>query len=55
MEEVDADHRIEELYNEMFNVIDMSRVVRGEFKKVNLKIDTPLFSFSWNFGLLRRD
>lgn len=34
MEEVDADHRIEELYNEMFNVIDMSRVVRGEFKKV---------------------
>ena len=34
MEEVDADHRIEELYNEMLNVIDMSRVVRGEFEKV---------------------
>jgi len=34
MKEVDADHRIEKLYNEMLNVIDMSRVVRGEFEKV---------------------
>ena len=34
MKEVDADPRIEELYNEMLNVIDMSRVVRGEFEKV---------------------
>ncbi|WP_077618226.1 DUF1428 family protein [Bacillus sinesaloumensis] len=34
MEKVDSDQRIEELYNEMINVIDMSRVVRGEFEKV---------------------
>lgn len=34
MEKVDSDVRIEELYTEMFNVIDMSRVVRGEFEKV---------------------
>lgn len=34
MEKVDSDHRIEELYNEMIKVIDISRVVRGEFEKV---------------------
>ncbi|MBY0147816.1 DUF1428 family protein [Neobacillus niacini] len=34
MEKVDCDRRIEELYNEMINVVDMSRVVRGEFVKV---------------------
>jgi uncharacterized protein YbaA (DUF1428 family) len=34
MEKVDSDHRIEELYTEMIKVIDMSRVVRGEFEKV---------------------
>lgn len=34
MGKVDSDKRIEELYNEMIQVIDMSRVVRGEFKKV---------------------
>lgn len=34
MEKVDSDMRIEELYNEMIQVIDMSRVVRGEFEKV---------------------
>lgn len=33
-ERVDSDHRIEELYTEMIKVIDMSRVVRGEFEKV---------------------
>ncbi len=34
MEKVDSDMRIEELYNEMIQVIDMSRVVRGEFEKI---------------------
>ena len=34
MGKVDSDHRIEELYSEMIKVIDMSRVVRGEFEKV---------------------
>ncbi|MFY3790731.1 DUF1428 family protein [Ureibacillus sp. MALMAid1270] len=34
MEKVDSDHRIEELFNEMIKVIDISRVVRGEFEKV---------------------
>ncbi|MFJ7826284.1 DUF1428 family protein [Psychrobacillus sp. NPDC096623] len=34
MGKVDSDKRIEELYNEMINVIDISRVVRGEFEKV---------------------
>ncbi|KGR77991.1 DUF1428 family protein [Ureibacillus manganicus] len=34
MEKVDSDLRIEELYNEMIKLIDMSRVVRGEFEKV---------------------
>jgi len=34
MEKVDCDRRIEELFNEMINVIDMSQVVRGEFEKV---------------------
>jgi uncharacterized protein YbaA (DUF1428 family) len=34
MEKVDCDRRIEELYNDMIKVIDMSRVVRGEFEKV---------------------
>lgn len=34
MEKVDADQRIIELYNEMIKVIDINRVVRGEFEKV---------------------
>lgn len=34
MGKVDSDIRIDELYNEMIQVIDMSRVVRGEFEKV---------------------
>jgi uncharacterized protein YbaA (DUF1428 family) len=34
MGKVDADPRIDELYSEMVNVIEMSRVVRGEFEKV---------------------
>lgn len=34
MEKVDADERIEELYNDMIKVIDMNRVVRGEFERV---------------------
>ena len=34
MEKVDSDIRIEELYGDMMKVIDMSRVVRGEFEKV---------------------
>lgn len=34
MEKVDSDYRIEELYLEMIKVIDMSRVVRGEFERV---------------------
>ena len=34
MGNVDSDMRIEELYNEMIKVIDISRVVRGEFEKV---------------------
>jgi uncharacterized protein YbaA (DUF1428 family) len=34
MGKVDTDHRIEELYDEMIKMIDMSRVVRGEFEKV---------------------
>ena len=34
MGKVDSDNRIEELYNEMIKVIDISRVVWGEFEKV---------------------
>lgn len=34
MEKVDNDKEIIDLYHEMLTVIDMSRVVRGEFEKV---------------------
>lgn len=34
MESVDSDKRIIDLYNKMIKIIDISRVVRGEFEKV---------------------
>jgi hypothetical protein len=34
MEKIDTDKEIEELYNEITKVIDVRRVVRGEFEKV---------------------
>lgn len=34
MEKVDKDQEINELYNSMREIIDMSRVARGEFEKV---------------------
>jgi uncharacterized protein YbaA (DUF1428 family) len=34
MAQVDADPRIDQLYQEMLGIIDISRMVRGEFQRV---------------------
>jgi hypothetical protein len=43
MEKVDRDKEIGELYNKMIKVIDISRLVRGEFEKVSFVNFIKLF------------